>query len=484
MSGNKIFAIIMLVFFASTVYALGCNPGTSQCYNETAYQTCGEHALWNEPIDCQIGQSCIDGACQEPVGCNPGTRECTSDTTYKVCGQYAIWESEKSCNSGWTCANGQCIAPKPVPQCSTPGQARCAPDGSNTVQVCNNDLQWVTQRTCDYGCYNGACKGCNPGSTRCSDGTHFLTCNSDGVWTSETYCGNGRVCQGGACTNDPSTSCQSVGALRCSPTNSNMLQKCASNYVWADSQVCQMGCYYNACRACSTGEKLCKDTQSYYTCNDRWQWDYLASCPQGYTCFMGVCQVPTSSQCTSVGQKRCSLNDTTMVQMCGSNYAYSDYTRCAIGCYNGECMQCQTGETQCADSSSYKICGTNGQFADAVACPTGQACSGGKCAPVAVCTESARQCNGNEIQVCKGGQWALYTTCSAASTCAEAQGTAYCKDNVQPPAEDNKTSGQAQQQEKQPDMLPGIAEGALGVIVLLAVAGGIYYLFAKHKRED
>jgi hypothetical protein len=196
---------------------------------------------------------------------------------------------------------------------------------------------------------------------------------------------------------------------------------------------------------------------------------------------MGSCQVPSTSKCTSVGQKRCSLNDTSMVQMCASNYAYADYTKCAIGCMDGECMQCQSGEAHCADSSSYKVCGSNGQFATPVQCAAGQACSDGKCVALAVCSESARQCNGNEIQVCKGGQWALYTTCANTTTCSEAQGTAYCKENAAPAPTPQPEPAPAPANQ---NGLAGVVEGAVGVIVLLVVLGAIYYLFVRRKQKD
>lgn len=477
MSSDKpLTALFLISFFIAAPYSLGCNPGTSECFNETAYHACNGYSLWDTPVDCEAGQSCILGACEAPIGCQPGTRECVTYESYHICGSRAIWEPEQQCSPGWSCQSGQCIPPSPPPQCSTPGQTRCAPDGSNTVQVCNGNLQWETQRACDYGCTNGYCRNCRQGSTRCSDNTHYQTCNSDGTWGGDSYCGKNNVCQGGSCMPDPATNCQNIGAVRCSSSNTNMLQKCNNNYLWADYQVCQMGCFYNACRTCSTGERACRDTESFYMCDDHGQWGLVTSCPTGYVCFLGSCQVPTDSQCSAIGQKRCSPANAAMTQICGNNYVYVDYVKCSQGCASGECMVCQPGTTYCADSSSYKSCDKNGQFTAPVPCPAGQSCSDGKCAPASVCAESSRQCVGGMIEVCKGGQWAAYTSCPSGSICTEAQGTAYCKETAPAPSP-QPTPTPSPDPQKDSSVLTVAA-----ILAIMAIAGAGYYLLTRKKE--
>ncbi len=468
---------LVLFFLAAPSYALGCNPGTSECFNETSYHICSGTALWGSPIDCEDGQMCVLGACEEPVGCMPGVRECVTYFSYRVCGQYAIWEPEQQCSAGWSCQNGQCIPPTPVPQCDMPGQTRCAPDGSNIVQVCNGNRQWETQRACDYGCTSGYCRNCRPGSVRCGDGTHYQTCNSDGNWGADSYCGKNSICQGGSCMQDPATNCQNIGAVRCSSTNNNMLQKCNSNYMWSDFQICQMGCFYNACRACSTGERTCRDSSTYYMCDEHGQWGLDTSCPTGFVCFLGSCQVPTGSQCSAIGQKRCSPSNPGMTQICGSNYVFMDYVKCGQGCANGECMVCQPGATSCADTSSYKSCDKNGQFTTAVPCPSGQYCTNGKCVPTAVCSEASRQCLGSTVQVCTGGQWANYTTCPSSSACTESQGTAYCKEIPAP----EPTPSPAPSPAPQKNWLDGAALPIMALLAIVLIAAAGYYLISKRK---
>lgn len=476
MAAKKLLAsFLFFSFLAFPVSALGCNPGASECFNETAYHACTDYSIWDTPIDCAPGQSCVLGECQSPIGCNPGTRECVTYSSYRLCGTYAIWEPEQQCPAGWHCSSGQCISPAPAPQCDTPGQTRCAPDGSNAVQVCNGNLQWETQRTCDYGCTNGYCRNCRPGAMRCSDRTHTQTCGSDGTWGSDSYCGKNSVCSDGSCGPDPSTNCQNIGAVRCSPTNNNMLQKCNSYYLWSDFQICQMGCFYNACRACSTGEVACKDSATYYMCDSHGQWGLETSCPTGYVCFLGSCQVPTGSQCSSIGQKRCSPSTPGMTQICGNNYVFMDYVKCGQGCANGECMVCQPGTTYCADSGSYKLCNNDGQYALALPCPAGQACSDGACAPAAVCTGAARQCAGNTVQVCTNGQWAVYTACPSDSTCTESQGTAYCKAAPAPAP----TPQPAPSPEPKNDSNTGLI---IVVLFAAAIIGGAGYCLLTKKK--
>ncbi|VVB99587.1 Uncharacterised protein [uncultured archaeon] len=475
----KCLSIVLLVlsFLTASAFALGCNPGASECYNQTSYQTCNSYAMYDPPVDCLAGQTCVGGACQEPIGCSPGTSKCTGASTYKTCSDYAIWGPEQYCAPGSTCSGGQCAL---VPQCSSPGTTRCAPDGSNIVQVCNSNLQWETQRACDYGCANGYCRTCSAGATRCSDNTHYQTCSSGGSWGGDNYCGQNKICDSGSCVPDPSTYCASAGSVRCSPSNSNMLQKCGSNLVWADFQVCQMGCFYSACRACSTGQTSCRDTDSYYMCNSQGQWGLATSCPTGYVCFLGSCQAPNGSQCSSLGQIRCSPSDPSMTQICGSNYVYMDYVKCGQGCANGACMVCQPGTSYCADSASYKTCGTDGQFTTAIPCPSGQACANGKCAPTAVCTESSRQCVGSTIQVCTGGQWAPYTTCPSDSSCTESQGTAYCKQNAAPTPQPTPTPSP---EPKDSGFLGlGAMGGAVALLIVLVLGGAGGYLFFRKKQ--
>ncbi|MCX6772958.1 MAG: hypothetical protein NTV88_04275 [Candidatus Micrarchaeota archaeon] len=472
--------LFLFAFLAGGIYALGCNPGTSECYSDTAYQTCNSHALWDAPVDCQLGTTCVNGACQEPIGCTPGASKCTGTTTYKTCGDHALWGPEQSCAIGVTCSNGQCV---PLPQCSSPGTTRCSPDGSNTVQVCNSQLQWETQRACDYGCSNGYCRACNPGSTRCGDTTHYQTCGSDGNWNSGDYCGNNMICSGGSCITNPSLNCQNIGAARCSPSDSSTLQKCNNNNKWTDYQYCSLGCFNSACRVCSTGQTTCKDSATYYMCNSYGQWGLDTSCPTGYVCFLGSCQVPTGTQCSSLGQKRCSPSDASMTQICGSNYIYMDYVKCGSGCANGECMVCQPGTSYCADPGSYKMCDSNGQFTTAVPCAAGQSCSNGKCAPSAVCSESSRQCVGSTIQVCTGGQWAKYTSCSTDSVCTESQGTAYCKQNAAPAPTPAPTPAPAPEPQKDSGLLGlGIIGSIIVVLAVLVIAGAGYFLLLK-KNE-
>ncbi|MCX8175467.1 MAG: hypothetical protein N3E51_04655 [Candidatus Micrarchaeota archaeon] len=456
--------------------ALECQPGTSQCFNETAYQTCNPQSVWSNPVDCDAGMLCMDGACQEPVGCKPGTRKCASATSYKVCGDFAIWGPEQPCPEGTSCKNGQCIS---SPQCNQPGITRCAPDGSNTVQVCNANLQWETLKTCNYGCVNGYCRACSPGSTRCADGTHYQTCDSDGSWGTSYYCGKNRICDSGTCILNPAITCQEIGAYRCSPTDSSMLQRCGSNYQWADYQYCPLGCFYSACRACSTGQTKCKDAETYYMCNERGQWGLETSCPTGYVCFAGSCQVLPGSQCKNIGEKRCSPSDPNKLQICNSNYAFVDYLTCTKGCFDGLCAECTPGASMCSGANSYRTCTQNGQLSDEKACPQGTTCEDGACVQTHICTDGHRQCISGAVYSCEGGNWSLLYHCPQDNDCKEEQGTAFCVPEAKPASAPAPSPAPAPQPQKEESPLGSF--GIVFVVATIALAGVAYYFYSKKR---
>jgi hypothetical protein len=468
----------LAILLLSPAFALGCNPGASECVGNASFHTCTEHAVWGETVSCLAGQQCIDGQCQEPIGCKPGTSECVGSASYHVCNNYALWGPETGCQQGYLCSGGQCYNPMPK-QCDTPGQTRCNPSGSGEVQVCNGDFQWAHKQSCDYGCQSGYCLTCRPGNTRCAGTYTYQTCNGDGsAWGSDTRCPNNLICDGGSCVADPSLQCNSIGAFRCSPSSSPVLQRCGNNYQWSDFTYCSMGCSSGACKACNYGDRKCKDFTSYLNCGSGGQWGGETSCPDGYFCYSGSCQVPSGSQCSSQGATRCSPDNPAMVQICNSNYIYSDYQQCSQGCVNGACAECKAGTSACVGTSSVKTCGTGGKYAAAQPCATGYACTGGNCVKTAVCSAGQRACMSNSVYACVDGQWASYLSCPSDSTCVESQGTAFCQAKPQP----------APTPEPQPSPSPSggsngmLTEAALAGLAILVVGGG-YFLLAKKKKD-
>ncbi|PIT84695.1 hypothetical protein COU37_02100 [Candidatus Micrarchaeota archaeon CG10_big_fil_rev_8_21_14_0_10_45_29] len=91
---------------------------------------------------------------------------------------------------------------------------------------------------------------------------------------------------------------------------------------------------------------------------------------------------------------------------------------CAIGCFDGECMQCEPGEKECASPTKYNVCEENGKWTIAVPCDFGEGCDGGKCSqytPIECREEGDVRCswdNEDIVLICnKNLTWVNYQYC-------------------------------------------------------------------------
>jgi len=469
---------IFLFLLSAPAFALGCNPGEVECVDNYSFHECNEYALWGDTISCLAGQECISGICEMKLGCSPGVRECVGAASYKVCNNYAIWDPEAPCPSGQLCSNGACYSPFPK-QCDYSGQIRCNPSDSDEVQMCNGNFQWEHKQTCDYGCQNGYCRSCRPNMARCTGTYTYQSCNSDGTWGSEGRCQVNYVCDAGNCIISPSLKCTSIGSYRCSPDSASTLQQCRSNYQWSDYTYCPLGCSSGACKVCNYGDRKCKVGNTYINCGVGGQWGGETSCPTGYFCYAGSCQVPSGSQCSTQGAMRCSPSDTSMIQICSANGVYADYQVCSYGCINGVCADCKAGTSVCSGSSAVKTCGANGRYSVPQNCASGYACSNGNCIQTAVCSEGQRSCMSNNVYTCKDGQWAIYLTCPSSSSCVESQGTAYCEAKAAPAPTPSPQPIPSPSPTPEKDSGIGTAALALGAVAI--IGGAAYFMFIRKK---
>ncbi len=110
--------------------------------------TC-EDGLWSDPVACEDGTTCVDGACIRPCDL-PGERRCQGDKA-EQCVE-GRWEVQATCDETTTCVDGACIRP-----CDLPGERRCQGD---TPEQCVEG-QWQVEASCSSPrpvCEAGDCK--------------------------------------------------------------------------------------------------------------------------------------------------------------------------------------------------------------------------------------------------------------------------------------------------------------------------------------
>ncbi len=213
----------------------------------------------------------------------------------------------------------------------TPGVLGCA--GPMTASVCNDEGSAYDTTPCESGltCWpdSGTCKlpNCDPGARECRGVDSFRVCGEYGIqWGDTLECPTDTVCIDGECAGCP------VGAVEC--LSSLTYRECGADGVWAEELACgeDKGCASDEC------------------CN-----------------FTGACNGDGEAVAL------CITDDGTVLQ--------DETTPCAQGtqCYNGTCVSCIPGTTQCS-GDAYQECLPSGlEFGPTTACPTGEVCVGGAC---------------------------------------------------------------------------------------------------------
>lgn len=195
------------------------------------------------------------------------------------------------------------------------------------------------------------------------------------------------------------------GAVRCSADNI-AVQTCGDAGVFTTSDQCVQPdgfCQNERCLVCRPGARRCTASGAEI-CRDDGSGYRAITCAVGATCVGGEC-----AECT-VGQRRCSPNNTTL-QECqrlpredlsagyvaaGDNFDGTCVTQvCEQGASGAQCRApaCLPGAQRCASTSTQQVCSVTGAWTD-VTCstlpnlgPTAE-CLNGAC--VDECTEAAR----------------------------------------------------------------------------------------------
>jgi hypothetical protein len=388
-----------------------CAPPAQSCDATTnTPETCSAMGQWTPaPSPCAANLVCQNGACACPA--SPAT-QCSDDLTLVLGCSDGRWSPLTRCNPQFGCnkATGACRV------CNS-GDTRCNPDSSLEIQQCNADGQWVRSAACTMpglscidqpttGALRAACRECKHGDHRCANASRVQVCSdSTGKWSDEMSCPygcnqavtndcnvacdpttttstcvppgvlkgctpdgkltQGQPCAGGACRN--ATSCKDCDdtrpQVRCSPTDSTVVQTCAPGGSWVQQAVCDpstypAGCDGGSCVVCKNGWVRCivsdpaHPTGKTQLCQGN-QWvDSGTYCGEGCSADNTACCVPT------VG---CQAGVCQHIDNDGCGRALDCAGTCIAGddCYHGACVpSCDCGRlnngacAECCDPTS------------------------------------------------------------------------------------------------------------------------------------
>ena len=420
-------------------YATGApnpNNGCQSCQPATST------SMWTNLADgtgCGNGQVCAGGSCgtQCDIGgtvyasgtANP-TNACQTCQPGTSTTQWTTVASGTSCATGEVCNGPSCVAGCYIAGAfDSPGV-----NPSNACQTCQpgtSTTQWTavaTGTSCATGevCNGTSCaSGCYIAGAFDSPGANPInacqTCQpstSTTQWTSVTNgtsCGNGQICSGGACGTqcdiggtvytsgavNPANACQSCqpGAATSAWTALATGTSCGSGVV-CNGASCVPGCYIagafdapgvdpaNQCLTCVPGT----NTTSWTNVADG------TNCGSGNVCNTGACKQCAPNQTNPVACGNCGTNTQTCVNG---------------GWQNNTCA----GQGACAPNAT-AVCNTYGSETCASSCAWG-ACS---CPSAPACTPGQVQCSGSGVQTCNGcGQWANPVACASGDTCQGGQ---------------------------------------------------------------
>ena len=367
---------------------------------------------WSESIGCDSGLSCSHGRCQEDCidECAMGETRCAGPGAVAQCGQAdgdvcLDWLNEVKCVDGEVCSAGTCST-SCVDECEQ-GQSQCFGDAVVTCGDLNQDdcLEWSPAVPCaaEESCsevVSGQAQ-CSP-RQECQDECSEASCRD----TSFVQCGNydsdpcleaspgvscvpSDRCLEGAC--GPS-GCETAARLCNEPPpprclNDTTLQTYDSTGSCEADGSCTYAPTERPCANCNVanGVPSC-DACEGVSCTE----------PPGQ-CFamVGSCSLGSCSYAPTDGAS------------CDDGNACTENDRCRGGTCSGTAKSCTTAPTSmCVDDNTLRIYSTPGSctggtcdygFVDmgCANCPSCDPCEGVLCnAPPGVCLESSGTCSG------------------------------------------------------------------------------------------
>jgi len=408
-------AFVMPAAVDATNACRSCRPATST----SDWTTLGDGTA------CGAGRVCTAGACQ--AGCYVG-------------GAFAA--------SGATNPSNACESCQPATSTSV---FSARPDGTACASgsVCSS-------RTCAAGCFidglvrapaatdpNNGCRSCQPATS-----TTAWTSRNDG-----SSCGNGQLCQAGACGSgcsiggtsyasgalNPSNTCSS-----CQPATSTTAftplsdgTSCGAGQV-CSTAACRAGCFIAGAFVAGGALNPTNPCQSCQPATSTSGWTAVgdgAACGSGRVCSAVACQsgcfiaggffasgaLNPSNACVSCQPATSTTAFTPLSDgaSCGSGQVCSAAS-CQSGCFIGGAFRA-AGAVDPANPCQRCVPSTSATawtpLAEGTACGGGKICASAACVPpdVGPCTPHAFRCGpGNAIETCNphGTGWLQVTTCT------------------------------------------------------------------------
>jgi len=298
-----------------------CNAGICQEDTSSSNQPGPESCSSNN--DCSIGLFCdlSSGTCVDCLvdeHCDVGL-QCMADNT---CGDGSLCTGDADCDGDLVCelSSGACVectVDSHCPSGSTCQLNSCVESGNSGAPTC------TTQADCDPLGYI-----CDLSAGEC------VPCSTD------TQCGDGRVCNAGVCVNDNTGSggCQFTSECNGLACISGSCSNCAYDFECWDSVTTDMICEAGSCLAseCTTADQCPAGLGCWSGRCSACMYD--SECRTGEICNSGVCETPTTPECTA--NIDCSPGQVCLAGSCG---ACTDSSQCeGLVCNDGACESSST----------------------------------------------------------------------------------------------------------------------------------------------
>lgn len=465
-----------------------CEPLSASCSdNGSTLRVCAQNGLgFSEEVDCtEDGGTCQGASCVDVV-CEPNALTCTGSTVTQCNVKGTSFTVTQTCSVNQHCDAGSATC---QPDVCSQGLTVCE---GNVARKCNADGSGFESGGTDcaalgQACYLGQClpQICTPGDRHCFAGSVY-SCLDNGTRRllystcySTYYCDDSvemavcrpRVCTPGQpyCNGEVAGTCDALGAgpLAGSTTDCAALSGQACSLGVCLPKVCSgtYGCSQGNPRTCiangtafGTLQDTCQTTEH---CVDNARYCATDVCTQGAPACNGniatTCNADGSGYLaggTDCGDNQRCVSGTCLPVICTANTYFCDggnvyrcgsdgttsslFSACSAAQYCQEglsyCLAdvCTGGQPSC-NGELVSTCKADGSGPEdgGTACPSGQTCANGACAPI-VCDPNAYFCLDDNVERCNalGTAWSRYWTCTTAQFCDVSGTTPLCRENV------------------------------------------------------